>query len=162
MQSNKASDTNLLTNPELASKLLSNAPSLKDLENAVKNGGVGAAVSGMMGSTPGSDALASLASSAQNDAQALGKQMGLTSGLGPNLTYSSGGGGGRSGGSESNPLSSLFGNTPFGGGAMGVQGPAIATFGSGPKMPDIYHTGTKLNLFEIVSDKMSKVVSRVK
>ena len=150
-----------MTNPELASKLLSNAPSLKELENAVKNGGAGAALAGMTGSMPGSDSLAVLAASAQDDGRALGKQMGLTSGLGPNLTYSSGGGSSRSGG-ESNPLSSIFGNTPFGGGAMGVQGPNIATFGSGPKMPDIYHTGTKMNLFEIVSDKMGKVVNRVK
>jgi hypothetical protein len=97
-------------------------------------------------------AMAALAQAAQDD----GAKWPGNSGGG---AYSGGGGGGRSSGSDSgsNPFASLFG-----GGAKnnGSRGPTAETFGRAPQN-DIWHTGTTMNLFEIVSGKIGKVSGRV-
>jgi hypothetical protein len=110
-----------------------------------------------MGSSAGElgAAIANLAQKSQDNAGSLAFLGGAGS------TYA-GGGGGAGGGSKSsdssNPFAGLFGAKD---GGPAVGGAGSQSFGSRAPSNDIWHTGTTQNLFEIVSTKVSQVVSRV-
>ena len=83
-------------------------------------------------------------------------------GGGSNATYQGGGagGGGKKGGGGGGGAPDFA--SMFGGGKAAAQGPAgTAEFGKGREM-DIWHSGTTDNLFQIVSQKIEKVSTRVK
>jgi hypothetical protein len=154
-QTGGATDANLLSNPQVAGKLLENAPNLKDILKKAESGGASAALAGTLPPGGATDALAQLAAHAEQKGAELGGLLGMGMGA-----YSSGGGGGSSGGSKSDNPFSLFG-AGAGGSAAAGSATQITTFGSVPGVMDIWHTGTTQNIFEIVSGKMSKVSNRV-
>jgi hypothetical protein len=153
-QTSRATDANLLSRPDVADNLLNNVPSLKDLVKAAEVGGAGAALSSMLPPGEATDALAALAKHAQDQGSSLADQLGM------GFAYSSGGGGGinSSSAAKANPFSL------FGAGAPGLGAGAnrnVASFGNPSPLIDIWHTGTHLNLFQIVSEKIEKVTHRV-
>lgn len=98
-------------------------------------------------------ALAQLAQAAQEHGQGLN-----VGGLGS--SYSGGGnagGGGSKGAGGENPFANLFGGAAK---DQGARGPAGETYGKAASN-DIWHAGTTMNLFEIVSSKVAKVTPRV-
>ncbi len=152
-----ATDGGLINSAGIAPKVIPAAAAMDfgALHNAA-NSGAGAALGGSLGGRGGDlgASIAGLAQTAQDHAAEIGASLGGYSGGG------GGGGGGAKGGSDSGlgGLGSLFGG---GGGAAGPK--AMDSFGK-TKEPetDIFHTGNPKSLFEILSEKVGKVASRVK
>ncbi len=152
----KATDGGLLSNSKL-DKIV--APLIPPVLSALKSGAsVGSLLEKAVGGEAGAG-LSTLASAAQAHAKEIGATL---NGGGPaGSSYSSSGGGGRSGGSGgagSDPFAALFGGAGAKGGSAAAGG--TQSFGRAPAN-DIWHAGTHMNIFEIVSDKVSKVSSRV-
>lgn len=118
--------------------------------------GAGSLMGAAMGGGSGSGVLSTLAAEAQQHATDLGAQFAPSS-----YNGGGGGGGGGRGGGGDNGLGGLA--SLFGGGAQGPAAPRnmVAQYGKPGSPSDIWHTGTHLNLFEIVSGKMEKVATRV-
>jgi hypothetical protein len=132
------------------------SPKAPDIASAFKSGGTGAATQAAFGGLPTDlgSALATLAAAVkENPESVLGN-----SAVGSGYSGGGGSGGGGSSKSDANPFANLFGAKDAGGMA---RGPADIGFGSVGKPMDIWHTGTHMNLFEIVSDKVSRVANRV-
>jgi hypothetical protein len=149
-----ASDVDLIRKSGLPALPL---PNLKEL--AGKAGKLDSKMfSGGMGGGDLGGALSSLAQAAQENPKEL-SGLGISSA--PASMYASSGGGGGGGGKSdaaANPFANLFGAKdagPSGGSA------SSANFGARAPSNDIWHTGTTMNLFEIVSGKVSQVANRV-
>jgi hypothetical protein len=119
------------------------------------NPNAGAMIAGALGGQGGDfgSGVAALAAEAQ-------KEPPKVDGMGSAYSGGGGGGGGSGGGGGGgNPFAALFG-----GGAAGAgpgNGTSAAAFGQGAPQVDIWHTGTHMNLFEIISEKVAKVSHRV-
>jgi hypothetical protein len=137
-------------------------PNANELIQHAAKAGAGAALGGILPSSMGSAgaALAGVAQAAQEDGAKLSAGLGMSP---PSSTYSgSGAGSAKGGGSGDNTnLASLFGGGPGGGGMGGTHGPTLASFGVTNKPVDIWHTGTRSTLFEIVSDKIIRISNRI-
>jgi hypothetical protein len=160
-----ATDANVLTQSGLDREISGDAGKLADALRA----GVSphqALSSALGGAGQGSAAMGNLATAAMESGAALASALGL--GNAPAETgsaYAGGGGGagaGHSGaaGGGDNPFANLFGAKD--GGGMGGREPAAIQFSGGGRNDDIWHTGTTLNLFEIVSQRVTQVSRRLK
>jgi hypothetical protein len=156
-------DGGSLVNSGLDHTLAPQAQALLDhgLGKQAKSGaGAGAMMSGATGGALGDfgAALARVADAAQKNPNDLASLI-------PNISsVMSGGGGAGSGGAKAddslNAIMSAFGGGAAAGGG-GVQGPGLASFGTEP-ITDIWHTKTNENLFQIISNKISKVTNRIR
>ena len=158
-----ALDAGLLNDSGLANELMDKTAGL-DVEammDAVENGDPGAALGGAMASAglgPIGEQMAAIAGEASQDAQSEGYGVSGTS------YASSGGGGGAGGGGKGSEmdLGALFGNLAGNGaGGAPVSATGEAAFGNRAPASDIWHTGSKQNLFEIVSGKIGQVTPRL-
>ncbi len=151
-----ASDAGIVKNSGLGNAV---APLAGQLANAMQSGAspaaaMGSALGGANLPDGAADALSQLAQAAQDNAGDIAGALGLGS-------YSGGGGGaGKATASASNPFGS-FGS--FGGAGRSLASTGKAKqFGAKSRPMDIWHTGTTMNLFEIISGKIGTVTSRVK
>ena len=140
------------------------APTAKNLEGQLKDkiqsgASAGELISSALNGTGGSfgEALSNLADMAQRNPQESLQMF-------PNAAsiMSSGGSGGGGGGSKSSdPFASLFGGGAAGGGGIGGGTTTVSNYGSPAKPTDIWHSESKMNLFEIISSKIEIVSYRV-
>lgn len=155
----QATDANLLNNPNLG-QALQNAPSIHDLANKALKEGAGAALAAALPPQLGAAGagLAEVARVAQDNASKLANAMGLET-----AAVFSGGG---SGGAHKEGASGLGTGPFFGagfGGTFGAKGSdrSVANFDAKFQLNDIWHSNSHLTLFEIISDKLGRVSSRV-
>jgi len=158
MDTGGATDAGFLTNSGLdkAAAPLANQLGAQQNPNAFSSGGgmLNAATAGL------GDVGKSLANLAQIAGQNSGDLAGINMGYNPASSMYAGGGGGAHGGSGAGggadlagALSGLFGNPD--GTPAANRAPSNLAFGA-PMSNDIWHTGTKQTLFEIVSTRITK------
>jgi len=128
----------------------SQVPSLSGLYNQAAEQGAGAALGGMLPASMGSTgaALANLAQAAQNDGAKIAGAMGMAPVL---STYSGGGAATANGGGDNGTIAGLLGMGSSGGGGMGNRNLAQASFGNPSAPDDIFHSHSKVSIFDIVS-----------
>lgn len=159
-QTTASTDANLFTPNKNAGPLLAPTGNLGDLVKKAVTEGAGPALGSILPASTGNAGatLATLASTAQAEAPSLAEALHMGS------AYASGGGGGKGptgGAASADPFASLFGAPGgTGGGSFGTPS-NIASFGEAPMVQDIWHTGTKLTLFQIISEKTWRVSNRV-
>lgn len=153
-----STDANLITPNANIGPLLSPIGSLGNFVKKATSEGAGAALGNILPSSLGSlgSALATIANTAQNDGSAIAGPLHMDS------VYA-GGGAASKGQGSGNPdsFAGLFG--AGGGSGGGIPGGIsnTASFGEDVKIDDIWHTGSKLTLFQIVSEKTGKTSNRV-
>jgi len=141
-------------------------PSLSELRELAKSGGAGAAIAAAMPEAGGAfgQGLSKLADEATKNADKINAALGYSDvstavatvgGFGNSNAASGGGGGG-----ATNPFANLFGG---GQAKTGTTATGGLKFGGIPQAPviDIYHTGSPLSIFEIVSGRIDGVKGRV-
>lgn len=125
----------------------------QQLATAMESRGPVGAISGLIGNGPGTDAVKSYL----ND---VASKAGNISSSGSNLAFDkvqNNSGSGKSSGSD-NPFSGLFGDR----GPAGINGGGASALNFGGFKGDIWHAGTSLSIFEIVSRKTIEVSPRLK
>jgi hypothetical protein len=158
-----ATDSGLLSRGNIAPLLPPNL-NPRDLINKLKaGGGAGQLMASALPASAGDagQALAALAKAGQEDPD-FGKLLRFDT-SGAAYAASGGGGGPRGpGGGGSGEAASALGSL-FGGGQQQQQtGVQTAQFGALSKPMDIWHTGSKKSIFDIVSDKIYRVTDRVR
>lgn len=161
-QTTASTDGNLFAPNGNAGSLLSPIPNLGDFVKKATTEGAGSALGSILPSSISADmgsALATVANTGQNEAPSFASALHLES------AYASGGGGGagagKTGGSADNSFASLFGNSAGGGGAITGSNGSLMTYGDGPRVEDIWHTGTKMTIFQIISSRTWRVSNRL-
>ncbi len=160
-QTTASTDANLFAPNSTPGALLKPLGNLDDFVKKATTEGAGAAMASILPSSANGNlasALSTIAATAQKEAPSLAGALHLGS------TYASGGGplGNRGRDSNSNDsFNSLFANSGAGGGMMMGGAPSLTTFGDTPVVDDIFHTGSKRSLFQIVSEKTWGVSNRV-
>ncbi len=151
-----------LTNQMGTGNLLSRLPdNINTIAKKISSEGVGSTLASLLPSSIGDAGLAAaaIAQAAQNDGANLASHLGMSG-----STYSSGSGAGSRGNSSAadSALANIFGAGSAGALGGGVHGPALASFGAAAIPNDIWHSDSKVSLFDIVTDKILRVSNRVK
>lgn len=156
-QTMNATDGDAVSRSGLTPKALGSIPDPADFLKKATTEGAGSALSSAMPSGMGGvgSGLAAIADAAQRDPSQFDGLLNIGS------AYASGGGGG-GGGSKggSDPFAAMFGGGAAGGGG-GPAGPGVIQYGAPGAGPDIWHTNSPDNIFQIVSQKIYRVTQRV-
>ena len=153
-QTLSATDGQAISQSGMPQQAMNMIPDPKSFLETAKKDGAGAALGSIMPSSAGpvANALGAIANEVQNHPE-------LLEGYSLPAAYGGGGGGGGGGGPKGdNPFASMFAGA--GGAPAGPGAPNSMQFGTSTG-PDIWHSKSTENIFQIVSEKIGKVTPRV-